>query len=121
MKTQVFPFGHSFCDETTILHNKILQQATDLFMELSPALELRVHKEETLQKASIMLLNCPSQCPFPGAFVPSVAKSCKWHLHDHHSELCSPQPAGMHSPNICGQSLSLSPDGTVSSMLAFLN
>lgn len=55
MKTPVFVFWHSFYDETTILHNKILQQATDLLLEVSPTSVL-----SSPQKASIVLLSCLS-------------------------------------------------------------
>lgn len=100
----------------------ILQQATDLFMELSPTSVLGLLKK----KFSPEGIHHVAELPFPASlpcwsFVPSVAKSCEWHLRDHHSELHSPQPSGMHSLNICDQSHSPPPYVLVSSLVAFFN
>lgn len=99
MKTPVFVFWHSFYDETTILHNKILQQATDLLLEVSPTSVLS--SPEGIHRVAEL----PLPCPFPGAFVPSVAKSCKWHLSDQHSEIAlrtsASRDALARSPDIC--------------------
>lgn len=96
MKTQIFPFWHNFYDEPDILHmNKILWEATNLFVELNSIALLGLIRKNATQKASIMLLNCLFQHPFPRAFVPSVAKSWKWHLyHQLHESAGSPRPAG---------------------------
>lgn len=72
MKTPVFPLGRSFYDETTILHNKILQQATDLFTELSPTGVLRAHREETSPEG----IHHVAELPFPASFPWSFCSLC---------------------------------------------
>lgn len=108
-ETPVFPFWHSFYDETTILHNKMLQQATDLSAEVSPAAVLRAHKEESLPwrhhrgwAASPSVLSL-------GLLFP-VAKSC-----DGIFLISTPHC----SPDICDQSHSSPPYVMVSNLVAF--
>lgn len=70
MKPQSFPFGIAFMMRH-ILHNKMLQQATDLLIEVSPAAVLRAHKEESLPRRHHPVAELPLlvSFPFPGAFV----------------------------------------------------
>lgn len=97
MKTQIFPFWHNFYDDLKFYtQTKFYEkQLTSSWNEINPIAMLRAHKgkKPSPQKASIVLLNCLFQLPFPRAFLLSVAKCWKGHLPYHHSELSSPHPS----------------------------
>lgn len=93
-KPRSFPFGIIFTMTWNFTWEQNFLKSNRPLRRTKPYLQcLGLTRKKLPQKASTVLLNCLFQLPFPRAFVPSVAKCWKWHLHDHRSEHSSPRPS----------------------------